>query len=171
MSHHRFRKVLIVAGLTAFVFSSVAGTLMVNWFSALAEAARPVAVQVLVSASPGTQTPDGDWCIGDAPAITLTPQVLTRTDPPIEVTEGTIVWQVCEQHHQPLPRVYCDGQGAPGRWTNEVMTFLSGPAPSSIHTFQDEPLQGWRVQFQPTRGSGFESEMSASFNLDRTCLP
>jgi len=51
------------------------------------------------------------------------------------------------------------------------MTFLSGPAPSSITTFQDEPLQGWRVQFQPTRGSGFESEMSASFNLDRTCLP
>jgi hypothetical protein len=140
--------------------------------SALAEAARPgaVAVQVLVSASPGTQTPDGDWCIGDAPAITLTPQVLTLASPQSEVTEGTIVWQVCLHNQQSLPKEDCDGHG-PGRWENSVMTFLSGPAPSSITTFQQVQVRGWRVQFQPTAGSGYKSEMSASFNLDRTCLP
>ena len=137
--------------------------------SALAEAAPHVAVEVLVSASPGTQTPDGDWCIGDADAITLTPQVLTLASPQIEVTEGTIVWQVCLHNQQSLPKEDCDGHGGPGRWTNAVMTFLSGPAPSSITTFQHVPVRGWRVQFQPTAGSGYERETSASFNLDRTC--
>ena len=135
--------------------------------SALAEAGPPVAVEVLVTASPGTQTAAGDWCIGDAPAITLTPQV-HNTEP---VTEGTIVWQVCQQQHQSVPRVYCDGHGGHGRWSNQVMTFLSGPAPSSITTMQDELVQGWRVQFQPTHGSGLERATSDSFNLDRTCLP
>jgi len=84
MSHRRFRKVLIVAGLTVFVFSSVAGALIVNWFSALAEAAPHVAVEVLVSASPGTQTADSVWYIGDADAITLKPQVLTLASPQID---------------------------------------------------------------------------------------
>jgi len=136
--------------------------------SALAEAAPPVAVQVLVSASPGTQTPDGDWCIGDAPAITLMPQVLTLASPQMEVTEGTIVWQVCLHNQQSLPKEDCDGHG-PGRWENSVMTFLSGPAPAFITTFQQVQVRGWRVQFQPTAGSGFKSGTSAPFNLDRTC--
>ena len=136
--------------------------------SALAEAAPPAAaaVEILVSASTGTQTSEG-WCIDSAPSVTLTAQVIKVADQS-EVTEGTIVWQVCQHNSEALPYADCDGRG-PGRWTNAAMSFLSADPTPSITTFQVPLVRGWRLQFHPVRGSGLGSATFDSFNLDRTC--
>jgi hypothetical protein len=131
--------------------------------------AQPAAVEVsLVSVSPGTHSGDGDWCIG-AERVTLTAHVVDTSQN--EVTEGTIVWQVCEgPHFEGFPKEACDGHG-PARWSGVILSDLSFDSTPSISTDPLVPVLGFRLLYRPAPGSGFRRATSESFNLDKTCSP
>jgi hypothetical protein len=128
--------------------------------------AQPAAAEVsLVSVSPGTPSGDGDWCIG-AERVTLTAHVVNASQ--IEVTDGTIVWQVCSGPQGGLPKETCDGHG-PGRWSGAVLSDLSFDSTPSIGTNPTVPVLGFRLLYRPAPGSGLKRATSESFNLDMTC--
>jgi hypothetical protein len=139
--------------------------------SDLSAAAQPTALEVnLLSVSPGTPSGDGDWCVDATPGseVTITADVIDLTSQS-EVTEGTIVWQVCESQTEGLPKEACDGRHGPGRWVGEVISDLAFDSTPSLATRFTVPVLGFRLQFRPPSGSGFKRTTSASFNLDRTC--
>ena len=123
-----------------------------------------------MSVVPGTPSGDGDWCIG-ADEVTLTAHVLDPSQN--EVTEGTILWQVCEGPRGGLPKEACDGHGpdghAPGRWSGVIISDLSSDSTPSIGTNPTVPVLGFRLLYRPAQGSGFKRTTSESFNLDMTC--
>ena len=128
--------------------------------------AQTAAVEVsLVSVVPGTPSGDGDWCIG-AERVTLTAHVVDASQN--EVTEGTLVWQTCHGPRGALPKEACDGPGS-GRWSANITSLLSFDSTPSIEPNPQVPVLGFRLQYQPARGSGFKSTTSEPFNLDRTC--
>ena len=119
----------------------------------------------LVSVVPGSPSGDGDWCIG-AERITLTGHVVDPSQN--EVTNGTIVWEVCEGRQGGLPKEVCDGHGG-GRWSPNLISDLSFDSTPSIGTSPRVPILGFRLQYRPAPGSAFTRATSASFNLDMTC--
>ena len=128
--------------------------------------AQAAAVEVsLVSVVPGTPSGDGDWCIG-AERVTTTAHVVDTSQN--EVTQGTLVWQVCHGPRGGLPKEACDGPGS-GRWVGEQMGDLSFDSTPSIEPRPLVPVLGFRLQYQPVRGSGFKRTTSEPFNLDTTC--
>jgi len=145
--------------------------------SALAEAAAPTAVEVrLLDVTPGTPASNGvDWCVGSvasAPAVTLTADVVTLAAPQSEVSEGTVEWQVCESGGMPRqgsPKDGCDVGHGSARWRGAVLSDLSFDSTPSLVTRFQLPVLGFRLQYHPASGSGFERATSVSFNLDRTC--
>ena len=123
-------------------------------------------VQVsLVNVVPGTPSGDGDWCIG-AERVTLTAHVVDTSQN--EVTEGRLVWQTCHGSRGGLPKEACDGSG-PGRWNAEQWIHLAIDSTPSIQPRPRVPVLGFRLQYQPAKGSGFKATTSESFNLDTTC--
>jgi hypothetical protein len=133
-------------------------------------AAQPAAVELsLLSVTPGTPSGDNEWCIGAARAM-LTAHVVDAASQS-EVTEGTIVWQVCQGPDLGgLPKEDCEVPGAP-RWVGAVLSDLSFDSTPSIGTAPNVPVLGFRLQFRPAPGGGFQRATSVSFNLDTTCLP
>ena len=114
--------------------------------------AQAAAAQVsLVSVVPGSPSGDGDWCIG-AERITLTGHVVDAAQN--EVTNGTIVWEVCESQRGGLPREACDERGG-GRWRGNVISDLSFDSTPSIGTSPRVPVLGFRLQYRPAPGSAF----------------
>ena len=135
---------------------------------AVSPQAQPAAADVgFVSVVPATASGDGDWCIG-ADRVTLTAHVLDTTQN--EVTEGTILWQVCEGPRGGSPKEACDGSGA-ARWGGAVISELSPDSTPSIGTNPTVPVLGFRLLYRPAQGSGFKRTTSEPFNLDRTCSP
>jgi hypothetical protein len=135
--------------------------------------AQPAAVEVsLVSVSPGAPTGDGDWCIG-AEQTVLTAHVVALASQS-EVTQGTIVWQVCQRTEKGflpgLPKEDCDGRGS-ARWGGAVISDLSFDSTPSLATDPPAPVQGFRLQYRPAAGSGLKRATSQPFNLDHTCSP
>ena len=132
--------------------------------------AQPAAVEVsLVSVSPGAPTGAGDWCVS-ADQIVLTGHVVALASQS-EVTEGTVVWQVCQGPSlDGLPKEECEGHG-PARWAGAVISDLSFDATPSLATNFSVPILGFRLQYRPAPGSGFKRATSEPFNLDRTCSP
>ena len=118
-----------------------------------------------MSVGSGTPSGDGDWCIGDDP-VTLTAHVLDPSQN--EVTEGTILWQVCEGPREGMPKEACDGHG-PARWSGVIISDLSFDSTPSIEPRPRVPVLGFRLQFRPAQGSGFKRVTSEPFNLDTTC--
>ena len=128
--------------------------------------AEAAAVEVsLVSVVPGTPSGDGDWCIG-AERVTTTAHVVDTSQN--EVTQGTLVWQTCHGPRGGLPKEACDGPGS-GRWIGEQLGDLSFDSTPSIEPRPLVPVLGFRLQYQPVRGSGFKRTTSEPFNLDTTC--
>jgi hypothetical protein len=149
---------------------TLAGLIIALLASSGQSEAQPAAVEVsLVSVSPGTPSGDGDWCIG-AERVMLTAHVVDLASQS-EVTEGTIVWQVCQSPLLGgLPKEDCDGHG-PARWAGAVISDLSFDSTPSIGTSPLVPVLGFRLQYRPAPGSGFKRATSESFNLDKTCSP
>jgi hypothetical protein len=88
-----------------------------------------------------------------------------------ELTEGTIVWQVCEgPDFSGFPKEECDEPG-PVRWKGAVQSDLSFDSTPSIGTSPVPPVLGFRLQFRPAPGSHFKRATSVPFNLDTTCSP
>ena len=90
--------------------------------SDLSAAARPADVQVsLMSVVPGTPSGGGDWCIGTA-RVMLT-AIVVNPATQSEVTEGTIVWQVCESVSQLdwVPEGGLRREGGPVRWRGAAL--------------------------------------------------
>lgn len=140
--------------------------------SDLSAAARPADVQVsLLSVVPGTPSGGGDWCIGTErvmlTAIAIDPSTQS------EVTEGTIVWEVCESTSQltGFPKEDCARKGGPVRWRGAALSDLAFDSTPSIGTAPLVPVLGFRLQFRPAKGSGLARATSAPFNLDTTCSP
>ena len=139
--------------------------------SDLSTAARLAGVQVsLISVVPGSPSGGGDWCIGTG-RVMLTAIVIDPSTQS-EVTEGTLVWQVCESVSQltGFPKEDCAGHG-PVRWRGAVLSDLAFDSTPSIGTEPIPPVLGFRLQFRPAPGSGFARATSAPFNLDTTCSP
>ena len=153
-----------VAGLIVLAVVAGSGQLM---------QAQRAAVDInLVSVVPGTLTGAGDWCVGTGPVV-LTAHVVAQASQS-EVTEGTVVWQVCERtvkgFPQGLPKEDCDGRGS-ARWGGAVISDLSDDSTPSLTTNFTVPILGFRLQYSPAPGSGFKRATSGPFNLDRTCSP
>ena len=128
--------------------------------------AQPAAVEVSVSVSPGTLSSDGDWCTAGQEA-TITAHVVASQS---EVTEGTIVWQVCSGGRQGgLPKEACDGQGG-ARWSDQFVSPLSHDPTPSIYS-GPVPVLGWRLLYRPASGSGLKRATGEPFNIDKTCSP
>jgi hypothetical protein len=119
----------------------------------------------LASVVPGTPSGDGDWCIG-AERVTLTAQVVDMSQN--EVTEGTLEWQTCHGSRGGLPKEACDGHG-PGRWNTEQWIHLAIDSTPSIQPRPRVPVLGFRLLYQPAKGTGFKGTTSEPFNLDTTC--
>ena len=136
--------------------------------TAVSTQAQPAAVAVsVVSVSPGSPSGDGDWCIGADP-VTLTAHVMDTSQH--EVTEGTILWQVCGDSRGGLPKEACDGHG-PARWSGVIVSDLSSDSTPSIGSNPPVPVLGFRLLYRPAQGSGFKRATSEPFNLDMTCSP
>lgn len=132
-------------------------------------AARRAGVQVsLMSVVPGAPSGGGDWCIG-TDRVMLT-AIVVNPSTQSEVTEGTIVWQVCDAQFNGLPKEDCAAKG-PARWRGAVVSDLAFDSTPSIGTEPLAPVLGFRLQFRPAQGSGLASATSAPFNLDTTCSP
>jgi hypothetical protein len=130
------------------------------------------AVEVsLVSVSPGTPSGEGDWCIDAVERVMLTAHVVDLATQR-EVTEGTIVWQVCQGGRSlaGFPKEDCDAHGA-ARWGGAVISDLSFDSTPSIGSSPLVPVLGFRLQYRPAAGSGFKRATSQPFNLDKTCAP
>jgi hypothetical protein len=123
-----------------------------------------------MSVVPGTPTGDGDFCIG-TDRVMLTAIAFASTQ--IELTQGTIVWEVCESVSQltGFPKEDCAGKGGPVRWRAAALTDLAFDSTPSIGTAPLVPVLGFRLQFRPAKGSGYARATSAPFNLDTTCGP
>jgi hypothetical protein len=170
---HRTLAVLIAAPVAIFALLQVQAS-----ESDLSTTARLAEVQVnLMSVVPGAPTGGGDWCIGTDP-VTLT-AIVVNPSTQSEVTEGTIVWQVCAGEVSPdsrgfprgLPKEACVAHG-PGRWLGTVLSFLDFDSTPSIEFEPIVPVLGFRMQFRPVSGnSGLARAASAPFNLDTTCSP
>ena len=108
-----------------------------------------------MSVSPGTPSGDGDWCIG-AERVTLTAHVVDLASQS-EVTEGTIVWQVCESRAtlEGLPKEDCDDGHGPARWVGQVISDLTSDSTPSLSTGPNVQILGFRLQYRPAPGSGF----------------
>lgn len=163
---HRIR-----AGLIAALVATSAPLQVQASGSDLNAAARLADVQVnLMSVVPGTSSGGGDWCIGTE-RVMLTAIVV---DPSIqgEVTEGTVVWQVCEGGAQldGFPKEDCVAPG-PARWRGAASSDLAFDSTPSIGTEPLVPVLGFRLQFRPAAGSGLARATSAPFNLVTTCSP
>ena len=121
----------------------------------------------LLSASPATPSGDGDWCI-ETGRVTLTAHVVDLSTN-AEISTGKIVWQFCANVALGgLPKEECT-QGGLGRWTGEVISFLTRDATPSIQPNPRVPILGARLQFRPAAGSPYKRDLSPPFNLDRTC--
>ena len=134
------------------------------------QAAQPAAVAVnLVSVEPGTPAGISDWCVGVQQQVVLTAHVVV---PPsqVEVTEGTVAWQVCESHKGGFPKEECQ-RGGSGRWKTAVISDLSFDSRPTLATSFRLPVLGFRLQYSPGRRSGLKAATSTPFNLDRTCSP
>ena len=132
-------------------------------------AAQPAAVEVILdSVSPGTPSGDNEWCIGTE-RVMLTAHVVDVATQSL-VTEGTIVWQVCERSFDGFPKEDCDAPGAT-RWKGAVLSFLDFDSTPSIGTSPIVPVLGFRLMFRPPPGGVFKRATSVPFNLDTTCSP
>jgi hypothetical protein len=128
--------------------------------------AQGTAVEVsLVSVVPGTPSGDGDWCIGGE-RVTTTAHVVDTSQN--EVTQGMLVWQTCHGPRGGLPKEACDGRGS-GRWTGEQQSDLSFDSTPSIQPRPTVPVLGFRLLYQPAKGTGLKGTTSEPFNLDTTC--
>ena len=129
--------------------------------------AQPAAVAVnLLSVVPGTPAGVNDWCVGDQPVV-LTAQVVASG---VEVTQGTVAWQVCESHSGGLPKEGCQ-RGGSGRWKTSQFSELWFDSTPSLETPFRLPILGFRLQFSPVARSGLKRAIGEPFNLDRTCSP
>lgn len=90
-----------------------------------------------------------------------------------EVTEGTIVWEVCERVSQftGFPKEDCARKGGSVRWRAVALSDLTFDSTPSIGSEPLVPVLGFRLQFRPAKGSGLAGATSAPFNLDTTCSP
>jgi hypothetical protein len=133
--------------------------------------AQPSTVEVsLLSVVPGTPSGGGDWCVG-AERVMLTAGAVDVASQS-ELTEGTIVWQVCESPSRGgFPKEACDTGGGSARWRGAVLSDLSFDSSPSIGTSPIVPVLGFRLQYRPASGGALKGATSASFNLDTTCSP
>ena len=151
-------------------FSSLVLALGASSVLLLAGAAQPGAVAVsLLSVVPGTPSGDGAWCVGTERVMLTAGAVDVASQS--ELTEGTIVWQVCESPRGGFPKEACDTGVGSARWRGVVLSDLSFDSSPSIGTSPIVPVLGFRMQYRPASGSGLKSATSASFNLDTTCSP
>jgi hypothetical protein len=123
----------------------------------------------LLSVVPGTPSGDGDWCVGTKRVMLTAGAVDVASQS--ELTEGTIVWQVCESPRGGFPKEACDTGSGSARWRGAVLSILSFDPSPSIGTSPRVPVLGFRLQYRPASGSALKSATSASFNLDTTCSP
>jgi hypothetical protein len=156
MSHRAFAGLIVALGASSVL--SLAG-------------AQPGTAQVsLLSVVPGTPSGDGDWCVGTARVMLTASAVDVASQS--ELTEGTIVWEVCESLSRGgFPKEVCDTGGGSARWRGAVLSHLSFDSSPSIGTSPRVPVLGFRLQYRPASGSALKGARSASFNLDTTCSP
>src|SRR5262245_1972989 len=122
---------------------------------------------------PATLCPNQiDWLVGalttPATRVLLTANAidLTRSTQP-ELTDGEIALQVCERHRQDFPKEECDVAHA-ARWNTEVfIPDISRDSTPTFGTSFQSSVFGFRFQYVPVPGSGFERATSASFNIYR----
>jgi hypothetical protein len=133
--------------------------------------AQPAAVTVnVLSVVPGTPAGVNDWCVGDEgdQRVVITAQVVASG---VEVTQGTVAWQVCEGHAGGLPKEECQ-RGGSGHWkTSQISELSFDHSTPSLDTPFRLPILGFRLQFSPVARSGLKRAIGEPFNLDRTCSP
>jgi hypothetical protein len=131
--------------------------------------ARRASVQVsLMGVVPGTQSGNGDWCVGTGEVVLTAVVVDPATQS--EVNAGTLVWQVCNAPATGFPKEDCAAPG-PARWRGAVLSDLAFDSTPSLGVEPIPPVLGFRLQFRPVQGSGLARSTSAPFNLDTTCSP